>query len=206
MPAVPPAAAETMAAEMREVDSVIQRRLASQVALIDQIATVPTIQVHPCTEVVGASGAEHLERLELRESGEGSVRTVEASWLFVFIGAEPRTDWLDGVLIRDDRGFLVTGPDLNRGDAPLPGWELPRDPYHLECSAPGVFAAGDVRADSVKRVASAVGEGAMAVSSAALVDRFLRTGCTPLHDAFERQTPNAEPFLPWSPCFAVPAV
>jgi thioredoxin reductase (NADPH) len=81
----------------------------------------------------------------------------------VFIGAAPRTEWLDGVVERDGRGFVLTGPDL-RGDGHRPrGWPLDRDPYYLEASAPGVFAAGDVRANSVKRVASAVGEGAMAI-------------------------------------------
>lgn len=92
------------------------------------------------------------------------------SWLFVFIGAEPRTGWLDGTLVRDERGFVVTGPDLVAGGRRPAGWSLPREPYHLESSVPGVFAAGDVRAASVKRVASAVGEGAMAVS---LVHRYL---------------------------------
>jgi thioredoxin reductase (NADPH) len=95
---------------------------------------------------------------------------VDTSWLFIFIGAEPQTDWLDGVVARDERGFVLTGPDLVTEGRRPPGWALPRDPYHLECSLPGVFAAGDVRADSVKRVASAVGEGAMAVS---LAHRYL---------------------------------
>jgi thioredoxin reductase (NADPH) len=95
---------------------------------------------------------------------------VPASHLFVFIGAAPRTEWLDGVLARDRLGFLPTGPDLVVDGARPPGWPLQRDPYFLESSAPGVFVAGDVRAQSVKRVASAVGEGAMAVT---LVHRFL---------------------------------
>jgi thioredoxin reductase (NADPH) len=144
--------------------------------LIEQIAAVSTIEVHPCTEIASAHGDEHLERLELRGVGPASgapARTVDASWLFIFIGAEPRTDWLDGVVQRDPRGFVLTGPDLVAGDAPPQGWRLGRDPYHLESSIPGVFAAGDVRADSVKRVASAVGEGAMAVS---LVHRYLVEG------------------------------
>ncbi|GAA4255699.1 FAD-dependent oxidoreductase [Dactylosporangium darangshiense] len=141
--------------------------------LIDQIAAVPTITIHPCTEVAAAHGDEHLEQLELRPIDGGPTRTVNASWLFIFIGAEPRTDWLDGTVQRDPRGFVLTGPDLLTGDSPPPGWLLQRDPYHLESSVPGVFAAGDVRADSVKRVASAVGEGAMAVS---LVHRYLVEG------------------------------
>jgi thioredoxin reductase (NADPH) len=95
---------------------------------------------------------------------------VDSGYLFVFIGAAPRTDWLDGVLLRDEHGFVQTGPDLLRENERPPGWSLERDPYYMESSIPGVFVAGDVRAASVKRVASAVGEGAMAVT---LVHRYL---------------------------------
>lgn len=138
--------------------------------LIDQINAIDTIEVHPWTEVAAGAGDGHLEELTLRDSRSGAERTVKASWLFVFIGAEPRTQWLEGVVARDTRGFVVTGPDLVAGGGRPAGWRLPRDPYHLESSVPGVFAAGDVRSASVKRVASAVGEGAMAVS---LVHRYL---------------------------------
>ncbi|MFF5176191.1 FAD-dependent oxidoreductase [Micromonospora sp. NPDC000089] len=138
--------------------------------LIDQLDRIDQIVVHPHTEVVGGEGDDHLERLRLRDTGSGETREVDTSWLFIFIGAEPRTDWLDGVLTRDERGFIVAGPDLTVGGRRPAGWALPRDPYHLETSMPGVFVAGDVRASSVKRVASAVGEGAMAVS---LVHRYL---------------------------------
>ncbi|MFE4957318.1 FAD-dependent oxidoreductase [Streptomyces sp. NPDC056653] len=138
--------------------------------LIDQINGISNIDIHPWTEVVGAEGEGHLQQLSLRESRSGTVRTVAASWLFIFIGAEPHTEWLAGVVTRDERGFVVTGPDLVAGGERPAGWRLPRDPYHLESSVPGVFAAGDVRSSSVKRVASAVGEGAMAV---ALVHRYL---------------------------------
>ncbi|TCB90704.1 response regulator [Micromonospora zingiberis] len=140
--------------------------------LIDQLDRVEQVTVHPYTEVVGGAGGEHLQQLTLRDSRTGAQRDVDASWLFVFIGAAPRTGWLDGTLVRDERGFVITGPDLVSGGRRPPGWSLPRDPYHLESSVPGVFAAGDVRAESVKRVASAVGEGAMAVS---LVHRYLET-------------------------------
>ncbi|GIJ40363.1 FAD-dependent oxidoreductase [Micromonospora andamanensis] len=138
--------------------------------LIDQLGRIDQVVVHPHTEVAGAAGDEHLQRLTLRDTRTGEQREVETSWLFVFIGAEPRTGWLDGTLVRDERGFVVTGPDLVTGGRRPSGWSLPREPYHLESSVPGVFAAGDVRAASVKRVASAVGEGAMAVS---LVHRYL---------------------------------
>ena len=100
----------------------------------------------------------------------GEHTTVPAGHLFVFIGGEPRTSWLDGVLVRDDRGFLPTGPGLVDDGHRPGGWALDREPYLLESSVPGVFVAGDVRAESVKRVASAVGEGALAVT---LVHRYL---------------------------------
>lgn len=138
--------------------------------LIQQIDSIPSIQVHPHTEVAGGEGESHLERLVLRDNRTDALTTTAASWLFVFIGAEPPTQWLEGVVSRDERGFVLTGPDLLSEGARPAGWPLARDPYHLETSVPGVFAAGDVRADSVKRVASAVGEGAMAVS---LVHRYL---------------------------------
>jgi thioredoxin reductase (NADPH) len=138
--------------------------------LISQIGALDNIEVHPCTEVIGGAGTQHLEHLTLRDLPSGQTRTVDTSYLFVFIGAEPRTDWLDGVLARDSKGFVLTGGDLIVDGKRPGGWTLPRDPYHLESSIPGVFAAGDVRADSMKRVASAVGEGAMAVS---LVHRYL---------------------------------
>ncbi|KJV04428.1 FAD-dependent oxidoreductase [Rhodococcoides fascians] len=138
--------------------------------LIKQIEENPKISVRPCTEVVGVSGDGHLEQIVLHNRATDETTTVDAQYLFLFIGAAPRTDWLDGVLVRDDHGFVVTGPDLvvdGRGPA---GWTPARLPHHLETSVPGVFAAGDVRSDSAKRVASAVGEGAMAVM---LVHRYL---------------------------------
>ena len=123
-----------------------------------------------CTEVAEVHGDGHLERLSLRDSNDGSIETVDAQRLFVFIGAAPLTGWLDGVLERDDHGFVLTGPDLSADGEPPAEWPLDRAPYHLEASVPGVFVAGDVRAESAKRVASAVGEGAMAVM---LVHRYL---------------------------------
>lgn len=138
--------------------------------LIKQLASHPSIQIHPYTEICQAEGDDHLERLTLRDTRTGEIRTAETTWCFIFIGAEPRTAWLDSVVQRDQNGFVLTGPDLLLGGQRPSGWSLPRDPYHLESSMPGVFAAGDVRSDSVKRVASAVGEGAMAVS---LIHRYL---------------------------------
>jgi len=138
--------------------------------LIQQIREIPNIRVRTCTEVVGAQGYEHLESLTLRDTSTGATETVDAQWLFLFIGAAPLTDWLKGIVARDERGFVVAGPDLSvEGERPQ-GWTLDRLPYHLETSVPGVFVAGDARSESAKRVASAVGEGAMAVM---LVHRYL---------------------------------
>ncbi|HEY1968582.1 MAG TPA: FAD-dependent oxidoreductase, partial [Pseudonocardia sp.] len=138
--------------------------------LIQQLDRIENVMVRTHTEVAEAHGDDHLERLTLRDRVGGSTETVEAGYLFVFIGAAPRTEWLDGVLVRDERGFVYTGPDLLRDGKRPPGWTLERDPYYMESSVPGVFVAGDVRSASVKRVASAVGEGAMAVT---LVHRYL---------------------------------
>ena len=138
--------------------------------LIEQVENTKRISVRTCTEVIEAHGTDHLEKLTLRDSTTGEAEEVDAQWLFVFIGAAPLTDWLDGVVQRDGRGFVLAGPDLlTESDRPK-GWPLDRAPYHLETSVPGVFVAGDVRAESAKRVASAVGEGAMAVM---LVHRYL---------------------------------
>jgi len=138
--------------------------------LIQQIENIPSISLRTCTEVVRAEGDGHLERLTLHDSSDGSTQTVDAQFLFVFIGAAPLTDWLDGVVTRDGRGFVLAGPDLAATGERPPGWDLDRAPYHLETNIPGVFVAGDVRSESAKRVASAVGEGAMAVM---LVHRYL---------------------------------
>jgi thioredoxin reductase (NADPH) len=138
--------------------------------LIKQLDAIDNVHVRAGTEVAEARGDGHLERLVLSDRASGEKQEVEAGSMFVFIGAAPRTEWLEGVVVRDERGFVPTGPDLVSGGARPTGWPLDRDPYHLESSVPGVFVAGDVRAESVKRVASAVGEGAMAVT---LVHRYL---------------------------------
>jgi thioredoxin reductase (NADPH) len=131
--------------------------------LVRQIEEIPNIEVRLTTEVIGLDGDDHLEGLTLCNTRAGTQETAHAGYLFVFIGAEPRTEWLDGVITRDGRGFVLTGPDLLVDGRRPRGWDLDRDPYYLEASAPGIFAAGDVRANSIKRVASAVGEGAMAI-------------------------------------------
>jgi thioredoxin reductase (NADPH) len=134
--------------------------------LIEQIRQRPNITVRTCTEVQRAVGDDHLEKLILVDNQTGQTQETSCARMFIFIGAAPRTDWLDGVVARDDLGFILTGPDLRN----VCGWTLDRPPHHLETSVPGVFVAGDVRADSAKRVAAAVGEGSMAVM---LVHRYL---------------------------------
>ncbi|MEY9849095.1 FAD-dependent oxidoreductase [Streptacidiphilus sp. MAP5-3] len=138
--------------------------------LLQRVEDAPTIAVRTDTVVEAAHGKDHLEGLTLRNRATGQTETVDAQWMYVFIGAEPLTDWLDGTVLRDPHGFVLTGPDLTPDARPPAGWALDRPPYHLETNVPGVFAAGDVRAESAKRVASAVGEGAMAVM---LVHRYL---------------------------------
>jgi thioredoxin reductase (NADPH) len=136
--------------------------------LIDKIIKATNIEVRCRTEVVGCRGNGHLEALTLAERTSDRVEEVPASWLFIFVGASPRTEWLGESVARDDKGFVVTGQDV----VALDRWPLRRPPYALETSVPGVFAAGDVRLDSMKRVASAVGEGAMSIY---LVHRYLAT-------------------------------
>jgi len=131
--------------------------------LIDQIKHTPNIQVETRAQVAEVHGDGRLEAISIRCGDSGQIDKVPAASLFVFIGAAPLTDWLAGVVERDDRGFILTGADLVR-DAKRPkGWPLDRDPYMPETSVPGIFAVGDVRHGSVKRVASGVGEGSIAV-------------------------------------------
>ena len=136
--------------------------------LVNQIGDLDNVSVLTRTQVRGVAGAERLETITIA-CGDDE-RTMPAGALFVFIGAEPRTDWLGNAVARDEHGFVLTGPDLPRRDGRPKGWPLDREPFLLETSMPGVFAAGDVRADSIKRCASAVGEGAMAVR---LVHQYL---------------------------------
>ncbi|MEY2516148.1 MAG: thioredoxin reductase [bacterium] len=147
--------------------------------LVEQLAALANVEVRTNTSALSADGeGDRLRTLRVRGAdtgspggshGTGGVESdLECDACFVFIGASPRTDWLEGVVKRDPRGFILAGPDV-QGD----GWPLPRDPYLLETSVPGIFVAGDVRARSIKRVASAVGEGSMAVS---LIHQYLLDG------------------------------
>ena len=131
--------------------------------LIDQIKEKPNIQIWAHASVSEAHGETHLEEISFLCSDTNKVERVPASAMFIFIGALPRTDWLANVVERDERGFILTGPDLIREGQHPKGWALDRDPFLLETNVPGLFAVGDVRHGSVKRVASGVGEGSVAV-------------------------------------------
>jgi len=131
--------------------------------LIDEIGQTANIQVQYGTRVVGVDGKDRLESLSIECIATKTMDTAAASSLFIFIGALPRTDWLNGVIERDTNGFILTGPDLMKDGKRPRGWPLDRDPGLLETSIPGVFAVGDVRHGSVKRVASGVGEGSIAI-------------------------------------------
>jgi len=131
--------------------------------LIDQIEAMENITVRVNTSVVEAKGTTSLEAITIADSKTGEKETVPATSLFIFIGAMPQTDWLDGLVERDERGFILSGPDLIHDGKRPRGWTLERSPFLLETNVPGIFVAGDVRHRSVKRVASGVGEGAIAV-------------------------------------------
>jgi thioredoxin reductase (NADPH) len=133
--------------------------------LVQRIAAAPNIEVLAHTEVTALHGDRTLREITLRDNASGRERRMPTRWLFVCIGGEPQTQWAGAVgIARDEAGYLVTGPDLLRDGQRPPGWPLNRDPYYLETNIPGVFAAGDVRHNAVRRCASAVGDGAMAVA------------------------------------------
>jgi thioredoxin reductase (NADPH) len=132
--------------------------------LIRRIENSPTITLRPQTEIVAVEGGNHLDSVYWRNTQTGQTEKHQISHVFVMTGADPNTSWLDGCIALDDKGFIKTGPDLSRENLSARGWPLTRQPYLLETSLPGVFAVGDVRGGSIKRVASAVGEGSIAIS------------------------------------------
>ncbi|MGA8012201.1 MAG: FAD-dependent oxidoreductase [Candidatus Acidiferrales bacterium] len=142
--------------------------------LVDRIHSTPNVEVVVCTEVAALDGDDALNAVTLRSLTTGTERRIETRWLFLCLGGVPHTQWAADVgIVRDEEGYLVTGPDLLKNGERPKSWEHDRDPYYMETSIPGMFAAGDVRHGSVKRCASAVGEGAMAV---AFVHRYLAHG------------------------------
>jgi thioredoxin reductase (NADPH) len=140
--------------------------------LVDRIIDAENIRVRLCTQIKALHGDVNLESVTLLDTKSGKEETVPARAMFIFIGAEPHTDWVGDVIVRDDYGFIPAGPDLLHDGKRPKGWKLDRDPYWLETNVPGVFVAGDVHQQSIKRVASAVGEGAMSV---AFVHKYLAT-------------------------------
>ena len=140
--------------------------------LIDQIEQTENISVMVNTEIVAATGSDRLEEITLKNRTSGTTETVPADAIFIFIGAEPHSDIVAGIVERSDAGFILTGPDLIREGRRPKNWTLQRDPFLLETSMPGIFAAGDVRHGVIRRVASAVGQGAVAVS---LIHKYLET-------------------------------
>jgi thioredoxin reductase (NADPH) len=140
--------------------------------LIDQIDATENISLMTNTEVKAVAGGDKLETITVANSSTGESRDLPADAVFIFIGAVPHTDLIDGVVELDEAGFVYTGPDLIRAGRRPRNWTLRRDPFPLETSVPGIFAAGDVRHGVIRRVASAVGQGAVAVS---MVHRYLET-------------------------------
>lgn len=129
--------------------------------LVERIKEIPNITVMPNAEIVRVEGEGHLQRIHIQRHDTRQIEERDARALFIFIGAEPRTEWLEGVLVRDARGFLITGSNLLKDGKRPAGWTLKRDPYLLETNIPGVFAVGDVRDGAVRRVANSVGEGSI---------------------------------------------
>jgi thioredoxin reductase (NADPH) len=132
--------------------------------LIRRIEQNPAIVLKTNTEIVALEGSDHLESVSWRDAGTGDIENHNIRHIFLMTGAVPSTQWLDGCVALDPKGFIKTGPDLSQDDLVAAHWPLARPPHLLETSLPGVFAVGDVRCGNIKRVASAVGEGSIAIS------------------------------------------
>ncbi len=149
-----------------EVNILIRRDVLKQTAanyLVEQISKTPNIHIHGNTEVIAVSGEKVLETMTLKNMTTGEERTVPSKALFIYIGAKPGTEWLDDVLLKDDKGFIITGRELLKEKSFLTHWKLEREPFLSEASIPGIFASGDVRYGALAGISSAVGEGAMAI-------------------------------------------
>ena len=140
--------------------------------LIDRIKATPNIDVQTCSEIKEVQGADHLEKVVIRDKDNGAERIIDTAALFIFIGSAPRSDSFADLVERDEKGFVLTGPDLPRTARGIKGWNLDRDPFLFETNVPGIFAAGDVRAGANHRVAAAVGEGSAATYS---IHRYMET-------------------------------
>jgi thioredoxin reductase (NADPH) len=159
-------AAAHLAQYARSVTILVRRRTLNPTMsqyLIAQLESTPNVEIRTGVTVLEAMGGDRLERLRVHDAGTGEEEILDAFALFIFIGATARTEWLEGLVERDNQGYVLTGPDVMRNGKRPPGWDQRRDPFLLESSTPGIFVAGDVRHRSVKRIASAVGEGSMAV-------------------------------------------
>ena len=140
--------------------------------LVERIGATSNIDVVTRVEISEVRGTDHLEQLVLRDADTREERVVDSAALFIFIGSAPRTEMIADFVECDDKGFILTGPDLPRTERGIKGWPLDRDPYLFETSIPGVFAAGDVRSGANRRVAAAVGEGSAATHT---IHRYLET-------------------------------
>jgi len=158
----------------RSVTMLVRSQISKEMSryLVDQIHATPNISVLEGAEVLEVHGNDRLEAITFRHQETGGTRTVPAAAMFIFIGAAPRTELVEKLLERDSEGYILTGPALYHDGRPPKSWKLARDPFLLETSVPGIFAAGDVRSGSSKRIASAVGEGAVAVQH---IHRYLAT-------------------------------
>jgi thioredoxin reductase (NADPH) len=159
-------AAVFLAQTATRVYMLVRGKLADSMSryLIRRIEQNPAISLRTKTEIVGCEGDTHLERVRWRDDITDQIETHDIRHVFLMTGAVPATQWLEGCLALDDKGFIKTGPDLTSGDLTAARWPLARHPHLLETSLSGVFAVGDVRSGNIKRVASAVGEGSIAIS------------------------------------------
>jgi thioredoxin reductase (NADPH) len=159
-------AAMYMSKFAKDVNILIRQDTLKQAAanyLVENISNTSNIHIHPNTEVVGATGDKVLENITLKNTKSGTETTVPAKALFIYIGVRPGTDWLNNIVLKDEKGFILSGTDLIKQKNFGTFWKLDREPYMPETSIPGIFASGDVRSGALAGISSAVGEGALAI-------------------------------------------